>query len=134
MTAIVDYGVGNLFSLSSSLAAIGEEAAVTRDAGEIAAAQRVILPGVGAFADARRRLSESGLEGAVLSAAESGKPLLGICLGMQLLFERSYDTANTPGWGCCAGWWPPWRGGYPRSCPYRTWAGMRSPSSARGAY
>lgn len=81
MTAIVDYGVGNLFSLSSSLAAIGEEAAVTRDAGEIAAAQRVILPGVGAFADARRKLSESGLEGAVLSAAESGKPLLGICLG-----------------------------------------------------
>ena len=103
MTAIVDYGVGNLFSLSSSLAAIGEEAAVTRDAGEIAAAERVILPGVGAFADARRKLSESGLEGAVLSAAESGKPLLGICLGMQLLFERSYEYGEHAGLGLLRG-------------------------------
>lgn len=117
MTAIVDYGVGNLFSLNSSLAAIGEEAAVTRDAGEIAAAQRVILPGVGAFADARRKLSESGLEGAVLSAAESGKPLLGICLGMQLLFERSYEYGEHAGLGLLRGVVAPLAGRIPAELP-----------------
>lgn len=103
MTAIVDYGVGNLFSLSASLAAIGEEAAVTRDAAAIAAADRVILPGVGAFADARRKLSESGMESAVLGAAEAGKPLLGICLGMQLLFGRSFEYGEHAGLGLLRG-------------------------------
>ncbi len=103
MTAIVDYGVGNLFSLSASLAAIGEEAAVTRDAAAIAAADRVILPGVGAFANARRKLSESGMESAVLGAAEAGKPLLGICLGMQLLFERSFEYGEHAGLGLLRG-------------------------------
>lgn len=103
MTAIVDYGVGNLFSLSASLAAIGEEAAVTRDAAAIAAADRVILPGVGAFADARRKLSESGMESAVLGAAEAGKPLLGICLGMQLLFECSFEYGEHAGLGLLRG-------------------------------
>ena len=97
MTAIVDYGVGNLFSLRSSLAAIGEEAEVTGDARRIAAADRVILPGVGAFADARRKLAETGMDSAVLDAAESGKPLLGICLGMQLLFERSHEYGEHAG-------------------------------------
>ena len=97
MTAIVDYGVGNLFSLRSSLAAIGEEAEVTGDARRIAAAERVILPGVGAFADARRKLAETGMDEAVLDAANSGKPLLGICLGMQLLFERSHEYGEHAG-------------------------------------
>ena len=103
MTAIVDYGVGNLFSLSSSLAAIGEEAEVTGDARRIAAADRVILPGVGAFADARRKLAGTGMDSAVLDAAESGKPLLGICLGMQLLFERSHEYGEHAGLGLLRG-------------------------------
>ena len=103
MTAIVDYGVGNLFSLRSSLAAIGEEAEVTGDARRIAAAERVILPGVGAFADARRKLAETGMDSAVLDAAESGKPLLGICLGMQLLFERSHEYGEHAGLGLLRG-------------------------------
>ena len=103
MTAIVDYGVGNLFSLRSSLAAIGEEAEVTGDARRIAAADRVILPGVGAFADARRKLAGTGMDSAVLGAAESGKPLLGICLGMQLLFERSHEYGEHAGLGLLRG-------------------------------
>ena len=103
MTAIVDYGVGNLFSLRSSLAAIGEEAEVTGDARRIAAAERVILPGVGAFADARRKLAETGMDEAVLAAAEGGKPLLGICLGMQLLFERSHEYGEHAGLGLLRG-------------------------------
>ena len=103
MTAIVDYGVGNLFSLRSSLAAIGEEAEVTGDARRIAAADRVILPGVGAFADARRKLAETGMDDAVLDAAKSGKPLLGICLGMQLLFERSHEYGEHAGLGLLRG-------------------------------
>ena len=103
MTAIVDYGVGNLFSLRSSLAAIGEEAEVTGDARRIAAADRVILPGVGAFADARRKLAETGMDSAVLDAAKSGKPLLGICLGMQLLFERSHEYGEHAGLGLLRG-------------------------------
>ena len=97
MTAIVDYGAGNLFSLRPSPAAIGEEAEVTGDARRIAAADRVILPGVGAFADARRKLAETGMDDAVLTAAKSGKPLLGICLGMQLLFERSCEYGEHAG-------------------------------------
>ena len=103
MTAIVDYGVGNLFSLRSSLAAIGEEAEVTGDVRRIAAAERVILPGVGAFADARRKLAGTGMDSAVLDAAESGKPLLGICLGMQLLFERSHEYGEHAGLGLLRG-------------------------------
>ena len=103
MTAIVDYGVGNLFSLRSSLAAIGEEAEVTGDARRIAAADRVILPGVGAFDDARRKLAETGMDDAVLTAANSGKPLLGICLGMQLLFERSHEYGEHAGLGLLRG-------------------------------
>ena len=89
MVAIIDYGVGNLFSLRSSFAAIGEEAEVTGDAARIAQADRVILPGVGAFADAYDKLCESGMDEAVRRAVKSGKPVMGICLGMQLLFERS---------------------------------------------
>lgn len=103
MTAIVDYGVGNLFSLSSSLAAIGEQAAVTRSADVIASADRVILPGVGAFADARRALAETGMDSAVTAVAASGKPLLGICLGMQLLFERSFEYGEHGGLGLLKG-------------------------------
>ena len=89
MLAIVDYGVGNLFSLKSSLARIGASACVTGDADELRRADRIILPGVGAFGDAAKKLRESGLASVVTEEARQGKPLLGICLGMQLLFEKS---------------------------------------------
>ena len=103
MTAIIDYGVGNLFSLRSSFAAIGEDAVVTADPEEIRSADRVILPGVGAFEDAARKLRESGLDEVVRSEAAKGKPLLGICLGMQMLFERSYEYGEHPGLGLLKG-------------------------------
>ena len=103
MVAIIDYGVGNLFSLRCSLNAIGEASVVTGDAGEILSADRVILPGVGAFADAYGKLCGSGLDKAVYAAADAGKPLLGICLGMQLLFERSFEYGEHRGLGLIKG-------------------------------
>lgn len=99
MVAIIDYGVGNLFSLRSSFAAIGEQAEVTGDAARIAQADRVILPGVGAFADAYDKLCESGMDEAVRRAVKSGKPVMGICLGMQLLFARSEEGGDFEGLG-----------------------------------
>ncbi len=103
MIAIVDYGVGNLFSLHSSLAAIGAESIVTGDAAAISKADAVILPGVGAFEDAAAKLRETGLAAAVRGVAASGKPLLGICLGMQLLFEKSYEFGEHEGLGLLPG-------------------------------
>lgn len=103
MVAIVDYGVGNLFSLQSSFGAIGQEAEVTADPERILRADRVILPGVGAFADAAEKLRESGLAQTVRAVAEAGKPLMGICLGMQLLFERSLEYGEHPGLGLLRG-------------------------------
>ena len=87
MVAIIDYGVGNLFSLGSSLAAAGAEAVVTGDPDVLRSADRLVLPGVGAFGDAAEALARSGLDRLVLEEAGAGKPLLGICLGMQLLFD-----------------------------------------------
>ena len=103
MVGIIDYGVGNLFSLRSSFAAIGVEAFVSGDAGELAKADRLILPGVGAFGDAARKLRDSGLDVFVKEQAASGKPLMGICLGMQLLFERSYEYGDHFGLGLLKG-------------------------------
>ena len=103
MVAIIDYGVGNLFSLQSSFAAIGEEAAVTADPETIRTADRVILPGVGAFEDATRKLRETGLDRVVKAEAAAGKPLMGICLGMQMLFERSYEYGIHEGLGLLKG-------------------------------
>ncbi len=91
MTAIIDYGVGNLFSLKSSFSAIGEEAVVSCDPAVLASADRLILPGVGAFRDARKALEDSGLVQTILDLVSRGKPMLGICLGMQLLFEKDYE-------------------------------------------
>lgn len=102
MVAIVDYGVGNLFSLRSSLEALGAQAEVTRDLARLRAAERIILPGVGAFGDARAKLDETGLVPVLLEEAER-KPLLGICLGMQLLFERSFEYGEHPGLGLVPG-------------------------------
>ena len=103
MLAIVDYGVGNLFSLTCSLRFIGAEVAVTGDEAVLAAADRIILPGVGAFGDAADALRRSGLDRAVLREAEAGKPLLGICLGMQLLFEYSTEFGLHNGLGLIPG-------------------------------
>ena len=103
MIAIVDYGVGNLFSLKSSFAAIGAEAAVTADAEDLKRAERVVLPGVGAFGDAADKLRASGLLEAVQREARAGKPMLGICLGMQLLFERSFEYGEHAGLGLIPG-------------------------------
>ena len=113
MIAIVDYGVGNLFSLRSSLLALGQPAEVTGDSEVIRSADRVILPGVGAFGDAADKLRASGLDRAVCEAADSGKPLLGICLGMQLLFEKGYEFGEHDGLGLLKGSIIPMQGTIP---------------------
>jgi len=102
MTAIVDYGVGNLFSLSSSLRSLGLETEVTADGSRLRAAERIVLPGVGAFGDARAKLDATGLVPVLLEEAER-KPLLGICLGMQLLFDRSFEYGEHSGLGLIPG-------------------------------
>ena len=103
MVGIIDYGVGNLFSLRSSFAAIGAEAFVSGDAKELAKADRLILPGVGAFGDAAQKLRDSGLDAFVKEQAAAGKPLMGICLGMQLLFEKSCEYGEHEGLGLLKG-------------------------------
>ena len=103
MVGIIDYGVGNLFSLRSSFAAIGVEAFVSGDPEALAKADRLILPGVGAFGDAAEKLRQSGLDAFVKEQAAAGKPLMGICLGMQLLFEKSYEYGEHAGLGLLKG-------------------------------
>ena len=103
MIAIVDYGVGNLFSLKSSFAAIGEEVFVTSSEQEIRSAEKIVLPGVGAFEDAAKKLRECGLGEVIKEEVAEGKLLLGICLGMQLLFEKSYEYGEHEGLGLLKG-------------------------------
>ena len=103
MIAIVDYGVGNLFSLKSSFAAIGVDAVVTGDKAIIENCDKILLPGVGAFGDAARKLRDTGLDAVLKNEAEKGKPILGICLGMQLLFEKSYEYGEHEGLGLIKG-------------------------------
>ena len=103
MIAIIDYGVGNLFSLKSSFAAIGAEAVVTSDEKVIAEADHIILPGVGAFEDAARKLRESGMADVVRKEAAAGKPVLGICLGMQLMFDKGFEYGEHEGLGLIHG-------------------------------
>ena len=113
MIAIIDYGVGNLFSLRSSFSALGAEVTVTSDESVIAAAEKIILPGVGAFGDAMTKLRESGLDKVVIREVKKGKKLLGICLGMQLLFERSYEYGDWEGLGLLHGTVVPMQGSIP---------------------
>ena len=115
MIAIVDYGVGNLFSLVSSFGKIGAEIIVTGDPEMIKKADKLILPGVGAFEDAARKLRESGLSEIVCDMAKSGKPLMGICLGMQLLFEKSYEYGEFEGLGLIKGEIVPMKGSLPEN-------------------
>lgn len=103
MIAIVDYGVGNLFSLKSSFAALGADTVVTDEPDVLRAADKLILPGVGAFGDAADKLRKSGLDKLVTEQAAAGKPLLGICLGMQLLFDKSYEYGEHEGLGLIPG-------------------------------
>ncbi len=103
MVAIVDYGVGNLFSLESSFAAIGAEAVVTADPAVLKKADQIILPGVGAFEDAANKLRATGLDKTLKELAAAGKPLMGICLGMQMLFEKSYEYGEHEGLGLIPG-------------------------------
>ena len=103
MIGIIDYGVGNLFSLCSSCEAIGEEAFVSGDPAELAKADRLILPGVGAFEDAAKKLRDTGMADFVRTQRLEGKPLLGICLGMQLLFDKSYEYGEHAGLGLIPG-------------------------------
>ena len=103
MIAIIDYGVGNLFSLSSSLSYLGLENIVTGNANDIITADRIILPGVGAFGDAVEKLHQTGLVDTIRAEVAKGKPLLGICLGMQLLFDKSYEYGEHEGLGLIHG-------------------------------
>ena len=126
MLAIIDYGVGNLFSLQCSLKKIGVDAVVTKDIEEIKKADRIILPGVGAFGDASRKLKESGLVDVITEEAKNGKPFLGICLGMQLLFEKGYEYGEHDGLGFLKGNVVPLEGKIPGELkiPHMGWNGL----------
>ena len=103
MIGIVDYGVGNIFSLCSSFKKIGVHAELIKDPAMLSECERIILPGVGAFGDAREKLRASGMEEALMREVRAGKPMLGICLGMQLLFEKSYEFGEYEGLGLVKG-------------------------------
>lgn len=103
MIAIIDYGVGNIFSLKSSFKKIGADAVLTSDIEVIRAADKIVLPGVGAFGDAAEKLKNSGLFEVIKDVCKNGKPLLGICLGMQLLFEKGYEYGEHEGLGLIKG-------------------------------
>jgi len=103
MIVIIDYGVGNLFSLSSSFRAIGYDVVISREREVIEKADKLILPGVGAFEDAVKKLRDSGLDETVIQQAKKGTPLMGICLGMQMLFEKSYEYGEHEGLGLLKG-------------------------------
>lgn len=133
MTAIIDYGVGNLFSLESSFASIGTPVLVTKDAQALRTADRIVLPGVGAFADAAAKLRATGLDRVLTEEARRGKPILGICLGMQLLFDKSYEYGEHEGLGLIPGDVVPMAGVIPADCkiPHIGWNAlkMKQPSS-----
>ena len=126
MVAIIDYGVGNLFSLQSSFAAIGAEATVTADKEVLEKADCIILPGVGAFEDAAKKLRSTGLDETLKELAAKGKPLMGICLGMQLLFEKSYEYGCHEGLGLLKGFVRPIRDVIPQEykIPHIGWNGL----------
>lgn len=127
MVAIVDYGVGNLFSLECSLNAIGAEVTVTADPEILKNADQIILPGVGAFEDAAKKLRSTGLDLVLKELAASGKPLLGICLGMQMLFDKSYEYGEHQGLGLIPGQVVPMEGVIPSDLkiPHIGWNALK---------
>ena len=127
MIAIIDYGVGNLFSLCSSLKSIGAEAVVTSDKEILRSADKLILPGVGAFADAAQKLRDTGMDLIVREQAAAGKDIMGICLGMQLLFEKSYEYGEHEGLGLLKGSVVPMEGAIPEKLkiPHIGWNALR---------
>lgn len=127
MIAIIDYGVGNLFSLKSSLEMIGAESVVTSDPDVIRQADKILLPGVGAFEDARAKLKSSGLDKVVCDEVKQGKKLLGICLGMQMLFDRSYEYGTHEGLGLLRGEVVPMQGSIPKelNIPHIGWNSLK---------
>ena len=127
MIAIIDYGVGNLFSLRSSLNKIGADTVVTADPAVIAKAEKLILPGVGAFADAVKKLRDSGLDTVIKAEAAAGKPIMGICLGMQMLFEKSYEYGEHEGLGLLKGAVVPMEGSIPAGLkiPHIGWNALK---------
>ena len=133
MIVIIDYGVGNLFSLRSSFQKIGVNAVVTSDPNLIAAADKLILPGVGAFADAAAKLRQSGLDTLIRQQAALGKPILGICLGMQLLFEKSYEYGEHEGLGLLKGSVVPMEGVIPENLkiPHIGWNALHFQKKSR---
>lgn len=133
MIAVIDYGVGNLFSLCRSLEAIGQEAVVSGDPAVLHQADRLILPGVGAFADAAEKLRQTGLDAVLQAEAARGKPLLGICLGMQLLFEESYEFGRCAGLGLIPGKVVPMEGVIPADykIPHIGWNALHFPKGTR---
>ena len=127
MIAILDYGVGNLFSLRSSLEYIGQQVVITADKDGIRRADKLILPGVGAFADAAKKLRDSGLDEVLREEVARGKELMGICLGMQLLFEKSYEFGEHDGLGLLKGAVVPMQGVIPAELkiPHIGWNELR---------
>ena len=127
MIAIIDYGVGNLFSLSSSLKAVGADAVITGDSELIKKADKLILPGVGAFGDAMEKLKADGLDILIKEETDKGKPLLGICLGMQLLFDKSYEFGDHKGLGLIKGEVVPMEGRIPQNLkiPHIGWNALK---------
>lgn len=127
MIAVIDYGVGNLFSLCSSLRSIGAQTVVTADPAQLRAADKLILPGVGAFSDAAQKLRDSGLDRVICAQAAAGKDILGICLGMQLLFEKSYEYGEHAGLGLLRGRVVPMEGKLPPELkiPHIGWNALR---------
>lgn len=123
MIGIIDYGVGNLFSLQASCKAIGQDVFVSGDGAELQKADRLILPGVGAFPDAAKKLNDTGMADFVRKQAAKGTPLLGICLGMQLLFEESLEYGPHPGLGLLKGQVVPMEGRLPEGLkiPHMGW-------------
>ena len=135
MLVVIDYGVGNLFSLCRSLEAIGESPVVTGDAAEIVRADRIILPGVGAFGDAAEILRNTGLDKVVKERAAAGVPLMGICLGMQLLFDKGYEFGEHDGLGLIPGKVVALNGYIPndQKIPQMGWNALHFPSPEKKA-
>ena len=123
MVGIIDYGVGNLFSLHSSLQAIGQQVVVSADPEVLRRADHILLPGVGAFEDAVKKLRQSHLDEMVYETAREGKPLMGICLGMQMLFEKSFEYGEHRGLGLLKGEVIPMEGLLPKALkiPHMGW-------------